>query len=67
MMIKLRQATGRLIRSCTDKGIVSILDPRFMEYNESYNQLLTDNLPFTSMTSDMDDVKEFVQKTLRKK
>ncbi len=65
MMIKLRQATGRLIRSCTDKGIISILDPRFMEYNEMYNQMLTANLPFTTMTSDMDEVRNFVREKLR--
>ena len=28
MMIKLKQGAGRLIRSSSDKGIVSILDPR---------------------------------------
>ena len=32
MLIKLRQGVGRLIRSETDTGIISILDPRARSY-----------------------------------
>ena len=32
MLIKLRQGAGRLIRSETDTGVISILDPRARSY-----------------------------------
>ena len=64
MMIKLRQATGRLIRDDKDKGIISILDPRFLEYNQNYGQLFTRILPFTNMTSNWEEVKKFAQDEL---
>lgn len=46
MIIKLKQGVGRLIRKETDKGIVSILDPRLSEqYDAPYRQLVWDALP----------------------
>lgn len=65
MLLKLKQGTGRLIRSSTDKGIVSILDSRFLEYDEKYEHMLTASLPFTNITSELDDVKKFVNEKLR--
>jgi len=65
MLLKLKQGTGRLIRSETDKGIVSILDSRFLLYNEKYSNLLTDSLPFGEVTTDFEDVKKFVSAKLR--
>jgi ATP-dependent DNA helicase DinG len=41
--IRLRQGFGRLIRSKDDKGIVIILDPRFL--GSSYGHLLADEMP----------------------
>lgn len=46
MLLKLKQGAGRLIRSGEDKGIVSILDSRFLDYDEKYDHLLTRSLPF---------------------
>lgn len=65
MLLKLKQGTGRLIRSENDKGVVSILDSRFLLYNERYSNLLTDSLPFGEVTSNLDDVKDFVNEKLR--
>ena len=58
MLLKLKQGTGRLIRSESDKGIVSILDSRFLLYNEKYSNLLTASLPFGEATTDLENVKK---------
>ena len=58
MLIKLKQGVGRLIRSETDKGIVSILDSRVSKYED----IIKETLPIKNFTSNMDDVKEFVKK-----
>lgn len=60
MIIKLKQGAGRLIRCSTDKGIVSILDSRYKEY-ENY---ILESLPFTNVTKSIDDVREFANKEL---
>ena len=60
MLVKLKQGTGRLIRSATDQGIITILDSRTPEYIET----LTDNLPFSNVTADLEKVKEFADKKL---
>jgi len=65
MLLKLKQGTGRLIRSENDKGVVAILDSRFLLYNERYSNLLTDSLPFGEVTSNFDDVKSFVSAKLK--
>lgn len=61
MILKLKQGTGRLIRSSSDKGIVSILDPRTKDYGEE----ILNNLPFTNVTASLDDVKEFANEKLK--
>jgi len=65
MLLKLKQGVGRLIRSGTDKGIVSILDSRFLDYDEKYQNTLTASLPFTNVTDDIEEVKKFVGSKLR--
>ncbi len=62
MLIKLKQGTGRLIRSEKDKGIVSILDPRVKDYKEA----ILETLPFTNVTCDVNDVIAFADKNLSK-
>lgn len=42
-VLKLRQGAGRLIRSATDRGVVSILDTRILR--RSYGKVLLDALP----------------------
>ena len=61
MLIKLKQGAGRLIRSETDKGIVSILDSRIKDYGT----VVLENLPFTNVTADLDDVKAFAASVLK--
>ena len=61
MLIKLKQGAGRLIRSETDKGIVSILDSRIKDYGT----VVLETLPFTNATADLDDVKAFAASVLK--
>jgi ATP-dependent DNA helicase DinG len=42
-LIKFRQGTGRLIRSATDRGLITILDSRILQ--KSYGRLFIDCLP----------------------
>lgn len=60
MLIKLKQGAGRLIRSETDKGIVSILDPRIQEYGNA----VLETLPFNNATADIEEVKVFAANVL---
>lgn len=60
MIIKLKQGAGRLIRSSTDKGIVSILDPRYKEYED----VILESLPFNNVTTDIEEVKAFATNKL---
>lgn len=60
MMIKLKQGAGRLIRSVTDKGIVSILDPRVSSENKTkYKDLTLNALPEKNRTESIDELIEF--------
>ena len=61
MLIKLKQGAGHLIRSETDKGIVSILDPRTKDYGNA----VLETLPFNNATADIEEVKTFAANVLR--
>ena len=53
-LIKFRQGVGRLIRSATDRGIITILDSRILA--KTYGQLFLDSLPqsqFTKLTREL--------------
>lgn len=60
MLLKLKQGTGRLIRSKDDKGIVAILDSRAKDYAES----ILDSLPYKNVTGSMFDTVSFACKNL---
>ncbi len=50
-LIKFRQGAGRLIRTATDRGLITILDSRILA--KTYGQLFLDSLPqpcFTKLT-----------------
>ena len=50
-LIKFRQGVGRLIRTATDRGVITILDSRILA--KTYGQLFLDSLPqsqFTKLT-----------------
>ncbi|OMF01811.1 hypothetical protein BK124_03975 [Paenibacillus amylolyticus] len=62
MLLRLRQGTGRLIRSETDLGILSILDSRLSTAaKKSYREQVLDTLPFKKVTEDFAVLEKFVQ------
>ncbi|WP_243391350.1 ATP-dependent DNA helicase [Paenibacillus sp. GM1FR] len=62
MLLRLRQGTGRLIRSETDLGILSILDSRLSATaKKSYREQVLDTLPFKKVTEDFEVLERFVQ------
>ncbi len=63
MIIKLRQGIGRLIRSESDKGIVSILDPRLSSESESrYKRAVFDAIPIKNKTENLAVLSDFWSK-----
>lgn len=63
MLLRLRQGTGRLIRSETDLGILSILDSRLSAAaKKSYREQVLDTLPFKNVTESLEVLEKFIQK-----
>lgn len=61
MMIKLKQGVGRLIRNVTDRGIISILDPRASENNNKpYHKNIWESIPMKNKTTDINLIKYFI-------
>jgi ATP-dependent DNA helicase DinG len=56
-VITLKQGLGRLIRSATDRGVLSILDPRIV--TKSYGQSFLRSLPPCRRTRKIEDVVRF--------
>jgi ATP-dependent DNA helicase DinG len=56
-IIALKQGIGRLIRSATDRGVLSILDPRVV--TKSYGRLFLESLPPARLTRNIEDVERF--------
>jgi ATP-dependent DNA helicase DinG len=52
-IITLKQGLGRLIRSTTDRGILSILDPRLK--TKPYGRLFLDSLPPCRITANLEE------------
>lgn len=62
MLLRLRQGTGRLIRSETDLGIVSILDSRLSAgARNHYREQVLAALPFRRVTEDFGVLEQFVR------
>ncbi|GAC1446685.1 MAG: ATP-dependent DNA helicase [Pyrinomonadaceae bacterium] len=53
-IISLKQGLGRLIRSATDRGVLSILDPRIR--TQGYGKMFLNSLPKCRVTSEIKDV-----------
>jgi ATP-dependent DNA helicase DinG len=53
-IISLKQGLGRLIRSATDRGVLSVLDPRLR--TQAYGRQFIKSLPPCRVTSDLNDV-----------
>jgi ATP-dependent DNA helicase DinG len=60
-IVLLKQGFGRLIRSRKDKGIVAILDPRLK--TRHYGKMFFRSLPRCEITSNLDEVRRFMEKT----
>ena len=56
-VITLKQGIGRLIRSATDRGVLSILDPRIV--TKGYGQNFLKSLPPSRVTRKIEDVEKF--------
>ena len=56
-IITLKQGLGRLIRSATDRGVLSILDPRIV--TKGYGQQFLHSLPPSRITRKIEDVESF--------
>jgi ATP-dependent DNA helicase DinG len=56
-IITLKQGLGRLIRSETDRGVLSILDPRIV--TKGYGQQFLKSLPPSRITRKIEDVERF--------
>ncbi|MFM8392675.1 MAG: ATP-dependent DNA helicase [Acidobacteriota bacterium] len=56
-VISLKQGVGRLIRSASDRGVLSILDPRLV--TKAYGQHFMRSLPPCRVTRNIDDVHDF--------
>ncbi|UIO45373.1 hypothetical protein LOY85_14475 [Brevibacillus brevis] len=64
MLVKLRQGVGRLIRSETDKGIVSILDSRVSSHpkkRRDYRDDVLNILPIKTQLHSLEEVREFAK------
>lgn len=65
MISKLKQGTGRAIRSEDDTAVISILDSRIYDYNTNYDNIIFESLPFKNITDDIDEVRHFISKKIR--
>ncbi|WP_231574784.1 ATP-dependent DNA helicase [Paenibacillus sp. FSL R7-0273] len=62
MLLRLRQGTGRLIRSETDLGVLSILDSRLSAAaSKDYRSKVLEALPFKQVTEDFRVLERFVK------
>jgi ATP-dependent DNA helicase DinG len=61
--IALKQGFGRLIRSRTDRGVLSLLDNRVTKTR--YGQIFFDSLPDYAFTTKREDVERFFERTER--
>ncbi len=57
MSLVLQQAVGRLIRHTSDKGIVSVLDPRML--TKGYGKAILRDLPPMPVVKSLDEVRDF--------
>jgi ATP-dependent DNA helicase DinG len=57
--IALKQGFGRLIRSRTDRGVLTLLDNRITKTR--YGQIFFDSLPDYAFTTNRDDVERFFE------
>jgi len=62
MIISLNQGIGRLIRSETDVGVISIIDPRLSDINKApYVDVVWESLPIKNRTNDLSVLNDFLR------
>lgn len=59
MITKLKQGSGRLIRSMSDKGVLVILYSRMNSENYKHKQLIFDSLPIKNKISSYNELEKF--------
>lgn len=60
MIIKLKQGVGRLIRSETDRGIISIIDSRAGDSSKApYRDVIRKALPIKNITGSLEEIRDF--------
>lgn len=65
MITKLKQGTGRAIRSEKDTAVISILDPRIHDYNIKYDNIIFDSLPYNNVTDNIEEVEKFINNKIK--
>ncbi|MEE9492545.1 MAG: ATP-dependent DNA helicase [Gammaproteobacteria bacterium] len=60
-VINLKQGVGRLIRDVSDRGVLTICDPRLT--SKRYGRIFLDSLPPMRQTRQLDDVAHFFTRT----
>jgi ATP-dependent DNA helicase DinG len=61
-IITLKQGIGRLIRDCTDRGVLVVCDPRLR--TRSYGRIFLNSLPAMPRTRSLDAVRDFFAEPL---
>lgn len=56
-ILTLRQGVGRLMRTCTDRGVIAILDARL--FSKGYGRQFLRSLPPSPITKDLEEVASF--------
>lgn len=59
MITKLKQGSGRLIRSMSDKGILVLLDSRMNDNSYKHRRLILDAIPIKKIITNTKSVEEF--------
>ncbi|WP_232154135.1 helicase C-terminal domain-containing protein [Staphylococcus gallinarum] len=54
MIMKLKQGTGRLIRTSKDRGLLTILDSRMNNKNYRHRELILNSIPIKNKIDDSD-------------
>ena len=57
--VAMRQGTGRLLRTTTDRGVIALLDPRLHQKN--WGKAVLHSLPPAPRTDSLDDVRRFFE------
>ena len=57
-VISFKQGLGRLIRKISDRGVMAVLDKRILK--SSYGGFFIKSLPEMTISSNLDDIRQYV-------